>query len=614
VAEQNKTTTPRRARPKSYNDKHIIGFIFIICLSANLLIGAMLSARYALNIPDINNVVNYRPLQTTYILDRKGKVIERIFVENRTVVPFKKMPELLGKAFVAAEDGKFFEHPGLDFVSVLRALINNVRAGRRGQGGSTITQQVAKSLLLSPEKTYLRKFKEAILAWRIDTLLSKQDILYIYLNQIYLGAGAHGVEAASQVYFNKHVWQMNLAEMAVLAGLPQAPSRYSPIQHPERAQARQKYVLNRMAADGFITADQARDAFLTELTFGSEEEDALTSRDTGYYTQIVKDIAADALAVPLTQAGVTIQTYMDSDKQKEAIEALKIGTGLVGVRNNSAAPQGALVSMNACNGEVLALAGGTDFIESQYNRAYSAKRPAGSVFKPLVYATAIDKGWNVNSTISDSPLEIKGAKGKIWRPKNFSSDYHGQVSLLEALTNSYNIPAIRLLQNVGIKPVHSLAKNDGITSKLTPDLSLALGAVDVSPLEMTAAYSPFVCGGTWAKPRFIASISDPTGKYVYGQQKESHRVVSSEVAATMKFMLEKVITDGTGHGASGLPGLSGGKTGTTNENRDAWFIGFQNKLLTGVWIGHDKNMSLGSHENGGKTSAPVWFNYMKKIQ
>lgn len=614
MAEQKKTTAKKRARAKSYNDKHIIAFIFVLCLSVNLVIGGMLFARHALNIPDINNVVNYHPLQTTYILDRNGRVIERIFVENRTVVPLKKMPELLGKAFVAAEDGKFFEHPGLDFVSVLRALLHNISEGRRGQGGSTITQQVAKSLLLSPEKTYLRKLKEAILAWRIDTLLSKEDILYIYLNQIYLGGGAHGVEAASQVYFNKHVWELNLAEMTILAGLPQAPSRYSPLRYPERAQARQKYVLNRMAADGYITAEQAKDAFLTDLSFGSGRDDALSSHETGYYTQIVKELAADTLAVPLTQAGVTIQTYMDSGKQKEAMNALKVGTGLVAIRNSSDTPQGALVSMNGCNGEVLALAGGTDFIESQFNRAYTAKRPAGSVFKPLVYATAINKGWDVNSTISDSPLEIKGSKGKIWRPKNFSGNYHGQVTLLEALTKSYNIPAIRLLQSVGVKSVHSLAKDDGITSKLTPDLSLALGAVDVSLLEMTAAYSPFVCSGSWAKPRFIKSISDPLGQYVYGQQMESRRVVSTRVAETMKYMLGQVIENGTGHGAAGLPGYSGGKTGTTNENRDAWFIGFNNRILTGVWIGHDKNMSLGNHENGGRTSAPVWLNYMKKIQ
>lgn len=614
MAEQKKKPPVRRKRAKSYNDKHIIVFIFGICLAANLLLGVMLFARYALNIPDINNVVHYQPLQTTYILDRNGNVIERIFVENRTVVPLKKMPDLLGKAFVAAEDGKFFEHPGLDFISVLRALINNIRKGRRGQGGSTITQQVAKSLLLSPEKTYLRKFKEAILAWRIDTLLSKEDILYIYLNQIYLGAGAHGVEAASQIYFNKHVWELNLAEMTILAGLPQAPSRYSPIRHPERAQARQKYVLNRMAADGYISSAQAKEAFSTKLTFGTEQADDLSNRDTGYYTQIVKDIASEALAVPLTQAGVTIRTFMDGAKQKEAILALQTGTGLVGVRNSGNAPQGALVSLNPCNGEVLALAGGTDFIESQYNRAYTARRPAGSVFKPLVYAAALDKGWSVNATISDSPLEIKGRKGTIWRPKNFSGNYHGKVTLLEALTKSYNIPAIRLLQSVGVKSVHDIARKAGITSQLTPDLSLALGAVDVSPLEITAAYSPFICGGTWSKPRFIESITDSNDQYVYGQQKESRKVMSHSVAGSMKYMLEHVVTSGTGHGAAGLPGVSGGKTGTTNSNRDAWFIGFNNQILTGIWIGHDKNKSLGKHENGGKTSAPVWLNYMKNTQ
>ena len=251
----------RTVRKKPVNEKHIIGFLFFVCLLLTGFLGTLLVTLKTLHIPDLRTVANYQPLEASVIYDNRGRVVERIHAENRTVVKLAEMNPLLPKAFVAAEDGRFYEHPGLDLTSVLRAAINNISQGRKGQGGSTITQQVARSLLLTPEKTYVRKFKEAILAWRIDTLLSKDEILYIYLNQIYLGEGAYGVEAASQVYFGKSASQLTLGEVALLAGLPQAPSRYSPIRHLDRAVARQRYVLNRMAADGYITSEAARDAY-----------------------------------------------------------------------------------------------------------------------------------------------------------------------------------------------------------------------------------------------------------------------------------------------------------------------------------------------------------------
>lgn len=611
--QKKKPATKRPTKRRVYNDKHIIGFFFSICLVLTILLGTVLFGLVSLRIPDIKNVAHYQPMQTTYIFDRHGEVVERIFVENRTVVPLSKMPDLLGKAFVAAEDGRFFEHPGLDFISVLRAAINNARKGRRGQGGSTITQQVAKSLLLTPEKTYLRKFKEAILAWRIDTLLSKEEILFIYLNQIYLGGGAHGVEAASQVYFAKHVWDLDLAEMTILAGLPQAPSRYSPLKHPERAVARQKYVLNRMAADGYIDSKQAQIAFNRNLVFG-KKANSLTTRESGYYTQVVKKQARAALGVPLTQAAARIYTNLDGNMQRRGIQAIKSGTDNVYKRQGGKRPQGALVTIDACSGKVRALVGGTDFVEAPFNRAYQAKRPAGSIFKPLVYATALAKGFSPNSTISDSPLSITGGDGKKWTPKNFSGTYHGTVTLMKALTHSYNIPAIRVLQKVGVESVHKTAIDSGLSGKLTPDLSLALGAVDVSPLEITAAYSPYVCKGVYSEPRFIDRLVNGAGEKVFIEERKRVSVYTKVVAANMKMMLKSVVHSGSGKKAQGLLGETGGKTGTTNENRDAWFVGFNNRLLTGVWIGHDRNKSLGKHENGGKTAAPIWLNYMKKIK
>ncbi len=613
MTRQKRKTTSRRVPPKKRNEKHITLFLFGIFLFVNLFLGSLLFGLVHLDIPDIKNVVQYRPYQTSYILDTRGNIVEKIYVENRRVVPFSKMPELLVKAFVAAEDGKFYEHPGLDVVSVLRAAFNNIRQGRNGQGGSTITQQVAKSLLLTPEKTYLRKFKEAILALRIDTLFSKEDILYIYLNQIYLGGGAHGVEAASQVYFNKHVWELNLSEMAVLAGLPQAPSRYSPLKHPERAALRQKYVLNRMAADGYITSEQARAAYAVKLNYATQSK-PVSNRQVGYYTQVVKKQAEKILGMPLTQAAVTVRTSLDVDMQMAAINSLRKGVLNVAKRAGTASPQGALVTIDTCSGQVLALAGGTDYVTYPFNRAVQARRPAGSVFKPLIYAAALQHGLKKDSMISDSPLSITGSGGKVWKPKNFSGKYHGAVSLVESLAHSYNIPAIRLLQQTGVKAVHELAKNAGITSPLTADLSLALGTVDVSPLEMTAAYSPYVCSGHYVEPRFIKSIHDAQGKLIYSSQKKSRRIMSAKVSSDIQFMLRKVVLEGTGKAVRGLGREVGGKTGTTNHNRDVWFIGFDGRSVTGVWIGHDRNMSLGKYESGGHTAAPVWLDYMKKIK
>ena len=304
-----RTSKPKQVRKKPLNEKHIIGFLFGVSLTLTLFLGGLLLILSLLKIPDIRTIAEYQPSQASEILDRHGKVIERIFTENRTVVSLSQMPSYLPKAFVAAEDSRFYEHPGLDLWSVFRAAVNNLRSGRRGQGGSTITQQVARSLLLTPEKTYLRKFKEAILAWRIDTLLSKDDIIHIYLNQIYLGSGAYGVEAASQVYFGKRAKNLSLGEAAILAGLPQAPSRYSPHKNLKAARNRQRYVLNRMAADGYISAGAARRAYSRSLSLAGSS--SAKKGVNGYFVQLVRKQAERILGQSLNRAGVRIRTTMD---------------------------------------------------------------------------------------------------------------------------------------------------------------------------------------------------------------------------------------------------------------------------------------------------------------
>ncbi len=566
----------------------------------------------ALQIPKISSISAYKPAQATYILDDKGKIIEKVFQENRRVIGIAEMPVLLPKAFVAAEDGRFFSHPGLDAFSVLRALFINIKRQARAQGGSTITQQVARSLLLTREKTYLRKVKEAILAWRIDTLLSKEDILYIYLNQVYLGSGAYGVEAAAQVYFGKHAKELTIGEIAIIAGLPQAPSRYSPIKNLPLAIKRQRYVLNRMVEDGYITKEQAQDAFNGGVRpVGPAKKQEM---DVGYYTTIVKKRAQRLVDLPLSVAGATIYTYMNSALQKRGVEAVRHGVQASFERQVARGnkkvqhPQGALVSLDGCDGRVQALVGGVEYTTSHYNRAVVARRQAGSAFKPIIYGVALEQGMQPSSPILDAPLAISAGNGTTWRPKNYSGRYHGTVPLTEALAHSYNTAAVRLLKKVGVKRVMNTVETLQIKAKRVEDLSLALGSIDVTLLEISSAYTSFVCDGMYVPPRFVKKI-ELQGKVIKPPFPGKKRVFSQDTAGKMRRMLQEAVTNGTGKRAAGLPGKSGGKTGTTNDLRDAWFVGFHGRRITGVWVGNDNNASLGPGESGDRVAAPVWYTF-----
>lgn len=604
------TATPAAKRKRVYkkplNDKHIIGFLFGIALSLTLFLGGLLLTLALLKVPDIRTVAEYQPVQASEILDRNGNVITRIYAENRTVVPLKELPPYLPQAFVAAEDSRFYSHPGLDLWSVFRAAINNVKRGHRAQGGSTITQQVAKSLLLTPEKTYLRKFKEAILAWRIDTLLSKDEILHIYLNQIYLGSGAHGVEAAARDYFDKSARDLSLGEAALLAGLPQAPSRYAPDKHMEAARKRQRYVLNRMVADGYTSPTSARKAYARpiQLAGGKRKRQG----ENGYFVQLVRKQAEKILDRSLNRAGVRVYTTMDARLQQQAVSSLR--RGIANHFPGGSKVQGAAVIMDAANGYVRALAGGRDFNTSAFDRATQGRRSAGSLFKPILYSTAFARGLTPSTTIVDSPLSIRGQKGELWQPRNFSGKYYGETSLGDALIYSRNIVAIKLLQKVGIETVQEQAIAFGIRPPVTSDLSLALGATGVSLLEITAAYAPFVTEGKYSEPLLIRKIESNSGKRIYAAQGVSRRILSPAVAGKMKELLMSVIRKGTGKRAAGVPVPAGGKTGTTNENRDAWFVGFSGQRLGGVWIGHDDNTSLGYGKSGGVVAAPIWKELM----
>lgn len=621
-----KTTKPagktvvRRPPVKSkiYSERHISIFLMVICFLQTCFLGSLLGVLIFLNIPDIRTVAHYTPDQATVIYDRHGTIVDRIFIENRTVIPLESMSSFLPDAFVSAEDGRFFEHPGLDLISVLRAFINNIRSGAKSQGGSTITQQVAKSLLLTPEKSYIRKFKEAVLAWRIDKLLTKNEILYIYLNQIYLGEGAHGVEAASRIYFGKSAAQLTLGECALLAGLPQAPSRYSLFDHLDRAVVRQKYVLNRMASDGKISAPAANLAYSEKIQLKRKNQ---TAGDVnGFYLQAVKKEARAILKTKLQTAGVRIYTHLDTRLNREAMRALQAGTVSSMKRQarytkkKMVPPQGALVCIETAGGQVRALLGGTSFNKSPFDRALQARRPAGSTFKPFVFAAALEKGWKADSLILDAPLTITGKVGSSWSPKNYSGKYYGKTTLTYALANSLNTASVRLMQEIGYKKVHEIAKHAGMTVQFPPDLSLSLGAVDVSLFEMTGAYTAFAGDGSYIKPTFIKKIVSSDGSVLYQQKAQDRvKVIHKNTLKQMRMMLSEVVTSGTAKSVSDVPQVRGGKTGTSDDNRDAWFVGFDKKNTVGVWVGNDKNQSLGKTESGGTAAAPIWRSFMLKL-
>lgn len=609
--------SPRKSKTRVFYWSHVHLSIYLLSISALLtfVVACLLYLFVALDIPDIGSLESYQPPQTTLILDDQERVIDRIFTQNRRVISLDEMSDLIPKAFMAAEDARFYEHPGVDGWSILRAVIHNLKKGGRGQGGSTITQQVARSLLLTPEKTYTRKVREAILAYRIDKLLAKEEIISIYLNQIYLGEGAYGVEAAAQVYFDKRARDLNLAEITILAGLPQAPSRYSPFKAFKLAKKRQAYVLNRMVVEGFITPTAARKAFEQTLVWGGAETNLLAAK---YFIQQVRnEVSRKYGRDTLYNGGLTIHTCLDQNLQRQADMAIQKGIAHWAVRQKTRSkelPQAALVAIEVKTGLVRALTGGTNFSRSQYNRATQAKRQPGSAFKPLVYAAAFERGFHGASIVEDKPLVLPGTGSGKWRPKNFTGRFEGPTTLWTGLVQSRNIVAIKLMQKTGVGSVIELAAQMGIHSKLRPDLSLALGASEMSLLEVTSAYTVFANDGKWIEPVFITRIEDAEGMVLEEKDLKFEKVLNRGTAYQITSLLEGVIDEGTGKKAWGLRSSSAGKTGTTDQNRDAWFVGYTPTLATGVWMGFDRKTTLGRGETGGRSCAPIWLDFMRRAE
>ena len=579
-----------------------------LCL---FLIGTALAWFISLNLPVINSVADYKPPQATVILDRRGEALDVIASEFRLVLPFEDLPPLLPKAFVAAEDGRFWEHGGVDAWSILRAAINNVLSRSRSQGGSTITQQVTRALMLGREKTYSRKLTEAFLSYRLEKALSKEDILSIYLNEIYLGEGAYGVEAAALTYFGKHAAELDLAEISLLAGLPQSPSNYSPLKNLPAAKARQRYVLNRMVEEGIINAEQAHQAFTRELTLINRWKRSLN----GYFALYIRgQLAERYTSEEILKGGLRVSTSVDGRLQEVAMRALLQGVDKVAQRQPSRMPpQAALVALDTASGRIAAMIGGTDFNQNQFNRAVQAMRQPGSAFKPVLYAAALEQGIAPDSTISDRPLSLKQENGSTWKPKNFGDKYRGNINLRNSLVVSSNVAAVRLLQQTGFQALTETAGKLGIHAPLAQDYSLALGSSPMPLLELTCAYTAFANEGLLHAPVAITSVREANGRVRPWPQAPLEQAIAPQHAKWLHESLLQVVARGTGRQAGGIKGASG-KTGTTDNNADAWFIGSIPGYTTGVWVGHDHSVALGPGEGGGPSAAPIWKAFMQAAQ
>ena len=577
-----------------------------LCFVLGAGLGIALLAKFG-DFPAIESAAAYRPSVTSKIFDRNNRVVGEIYLEKRNLVPFKNIPPHVVDAFVAAEDANFFKHKGVDYIAILRAIVKDVLSGGFAQGASTITQQTVKSLFLTPEKSVGRKLKELILAYRIEKKLSKEEILYLYLNQIYLGDGAYGVEAAAQTYFARGVSSLTVAEGALLAGLAQAPSRYSPRGHIDRAKARQRYVLRRMAEVGFIDKDAAERAYETRLSLAPPS----TFRSkAAYFLEYVRNYLQEKYgAEAMYKSEFKIYTTIDGRLQEAAYDALTQGVRRMEEANRYRGLQGAVLCMDPATGGVLAMVGGVDFAASQFNRALQARRQPGSAFKPIVYSAALDKGKTLVSTVDDSPVEFARSETEMWKPKNYDGTFLGPIPLLEALAKSRNLATVRLLNEIGVDTAIRMARDLGIQSPIERNLSIALGSSGVTPLEMVTAYSTFAAGGLRPTPFFIREVQDAQGRVLERTDPKVVPAIAPETAYLTIRLMQEVLRTGTGASAARLSPNLAGKTGTTNENTDAWFIGGSPDLIAGVWVGFDTPASLGGRQTAASVALPIWAQF-----
>jgi penicillin-binding protein 1A len=592
----------------------------ILVTGAAMISGASVGFLLALthDLPQIQGLQTFKPAAITRIYSADKELLAERFTEKREPVPLNVMPDDLKEAILATEDNLFYEHPGVDLKSILRAIIRNIQAGEYVEGASTITQQLAKTLFLTPRKSVMRKLKEAFLALQIERRYTKDEILELYLNQVYFGSGAYGVEAAAQIFFGKPVQDLTLAECALIAGMPKSPSRYSPLINPSLALKRRAVVLQQMARTGLITPQELQAATAAPLHL-AEQGDA--SIKAPYFVAFVTDFLESELgAATLYRTGLTVYTTLNYAMQQAAERAITEGLEGLAARMKRGGllqeeyPQAGLVCLGASRGAILAMVGGRSFEESRFNRATMARRQAGSAFKPMVYALAIEKGFRQNDILWDAPVTYQGTgANEAWRPENFSGTFHGEVTLRTALALSKNIPAVKLLHKLGPTRAVEFAHRMGITSPLDPNLSLVLGTSEVTLLELTAAYGVFPNKGVWTRPFGIIEVLDREGRSLWREKPQRRPAISPETAAVTTDMLRAVVLEGTGRAARRIGRPLAGKTGTTDGYKDALFIGFSPTIVTGVWVGLDHHGTLGDKETGAKAALPIWMHFMEQV-
>ena len=674
---------------------------------------------FSKDLPDLDQLGTYQPSLVTQVYASDQQLIGQFFIERRILASGADIPERLRRAVIAVEDVRFFEHPGLDYIGMLRAAWTNVRRGGKVEGASTITQQLARSLFLSSERTFDRKVRELILAYKMELVLTKEQILGLYLNQIYFGQGAYGVASASQTYFGKDLSALTIGESAFLAGLPKSPNHYSPFKAYDRAKKRQEHVLARMEEAKFLTPAEREQAVAEILHFrrpGSEQaapyfveyirqllvakygeemvykgglkvlttlnmemqkaaeaafaaglreldkrqgwrgplrtvdvtappplavaaatDQAVKVGDyrEGFVTKVAKDhylvevgttvakLAFDDMAWanrrltgPDLAKDVVVNVNLKQVlKPGDVIEVMvkKLDRDMVHVQlEQTPLIEGGLIALEPGKGAIRAMVGGYDFGRSEYNRAVQAHRQPGSAFKPIIYATAMSQGMSPASVILDAPVVYEQEQDeKTWKPENYGRKIHGMVSLRDALAHSHNLATVRLLDKVGIKNVIDFSKTVGITSPLAADLSLGLGSSSVGLMELTSVYGVFLNQGSRAEPYAILSVKDNAGTVLEQAEPQALPVISKETAYLITNMMEDVIQKGTGQAAKMIARPIAGKTGTTDDFINAWFIGGAPNLVAGIYVGFDDRRSLGETESGAHAALPIWVNFMQ---
>lgn len=682
----------------------IIGLLVLVSALVGATAGLLLV--YSTDLPQVDQLEHYRPSSITELYDDQGRTIGSFALQRRVVATYDDYPPVMRQALISIEDKDFYRHWGINVWRIAGAAYRDIRSGGRVQGASTLTMQLARNLFLSPDRSFHRKIQEALLAVQIERRFTKPQIFTLYANQIYLGHGVYGFEAASQFYFSKPAKKLTLDEAALLAGLPKSPTYYSPITHPDHALKRRNLVINSMLEDGEITAQQATVArdqpiqlnlthdpdslapyFVEEIRRyleGKYGSDQVHEGGLRVYTSLDMDLQRaanralfDGLAAYERRHGwrvrlqnvltgeVTLANYQHPDWESDPeansyvhalvtavtpasasvrfgrysatltsadaawtrrrlsailkpgdIAYVKVlalntdGRARVSLEEDSGV-QGALVAIDNATGEIKAMVGGRDFNLSKFNRATQALRQVGSSFKPYVYTAAIDRGATPDDTILDAPISFPMPTGPAYEPHNYDEKFEGTITLRRALAQSRNIPALKLADNLGIKVVIDYAHRFGITSNIPPYLPVALGAVEVTPMEQTSAFSVFPNDGVHITPRYITKVTDYEGRTLEENFPDVRDVVSARTARTLTAMLREVVLHGTGIAASTLKYPLAGKTGTTNNFTDAWFVGFSPSITCGVWVGYDEKKFLGARETGARAALPLWMDFMK---